>query len=295
MTEEIEAFIEYLETVKGASKNTVVSYRRDLLQLADYLEKQGIRDLSRVTQTSLNSYVLALEGSKKAASTISRMIASVKGFFSYEAGRGKVKTDPSGGLKAPKAEKKAPVILTVEEVGRFLSQPDGDTPKEIRDKAMLELLYATGIRVSELVGLKLEDVNVPIGFLTCRDGQRERTVPFGKNAGLALRHYLEHAREALLKGRESSWLFTNCNGEPMSRQGFWKIVKDYGRKAGIVTDITPHSLRHSFAVHLISGGADLHTVSSMLGHADFATAQMYMECMKKEALRAAYSGARSGE
>ena len=291
MLEEIQAFIEYLEKVKRASKNTVLSYRRDLLQLAYYLENQRICDPAKVTQTCLTSYVLYLEGKGKAAATISRVIASVKAFFYYEVCEGKVRKDPSDSLKPPKVEKKAPVVLTVEEVDRFLNQPDGMSPKEIRDKAMLELLYATGIRVSELVGLQIEDVNEQIGFITCRDGQKERTVPFGKTAGRALHHYLGNARQELLKGKDSPWLFTNCSGKPMSRQGFWKIVKLYGKKAGIVSDITPHSLRHSFAVHLINGGADLQVVSSMLGHAELATTQVYIECMKNEALRTAYSGA----
>lgn len=295
MLEEIQAFMEYLEMVKRASKNTVLSYRRDLLQLTEYLKEQGIYDPAKVTQTSLNSYILYLEGKGKAASTVSRVIASIKAFFHYEVCEGKVKRDPSECLKPPKVEKKAPVVLTVEEVDRFLNQPDKETPKELRDKAMLELLYATGIRVSELVGLQMQDVNEQIGFITCRDGQKERTVPFGKTAGRALHRYLADARQKLLKGKDSPWLFTNCSGKPMSRQGFWKIVKIYGKKAGIVSEITPHSLRHSFAVHLINGGADLHVVSSMLGHADLATTQVYIECMKNEALRVAYSGAHPRE
>ena len=295
MLEEIQAFMEYLEMVKRASKNTVLSYRRDLLQLTEYLKEQGIYDPAKVTQTSLNSYILYLEGKGKAASTVSRVIASIKAFFHYEFRQGNIRRDPAELLKAPKVEKKAPTILTVEEVTSLLNQPSKETPKELRDKAMLELLYATGIRVSELVGLQMQDVNEQIGFITCRDGQKERTVPFGKTAGRSLHRYLADARQELLKGKDSPWLFTNCSGKPMSRQGFWKIVKIYGKKAGIVSEITPHSLRHSFAVHLINGGADLHVVSSMLGHADLATTQVYIECMKNEALRVAYSGAHPRE
>lgn len=281
MGTEIEAFIDYLEQEKKASKNTVVSYRRDLMQLSAYLEQQGIYEAAKVTKTSLNSYILYLERQGKATTTISRVLASVKAFFHYQLRQGKIRRDPAELLKTPKIEKKAPVILTVQEVDAFLRQPDGDSPKEIRDKAMLELLYATGIRVSELIGLKLSDINMSVGFITCRDEQRERNIPFGKTATSSLNRYLAEAREVLLKGSESQWLFMNCSGKPMSRQGFWKIVKYYGEKAGIQKDITPHTLRHSFAAHLISSGADLQAVQTMLGHADLATTQLYMQYMKQ--------------
>lgn len=291
MTTEIEAFIAYLVNIKKSSKNTVVSYRRDLLQLQEYLEQQGITEVSKVTKTSLNSYILYLERQGKATTTISRVLASIKSFFHYELNEGKIRRDPAELLKTPKIEKKVPVILTVDEVSRFLQQPDGDSSKEIRDKAMLELLYATGIRVSELISLQVSDINLQVGFITCHDGQKERMIPFGKAASQSLKTYLEHARGSLLKGGDSPWLFTNCSGKPMSRQGFWKIVKYYGEKAGINVDITPHTLRHSFAAHLISGGADIQAVQTMLGHADLATTQVYMNYMQKEPLRKTYAGA----
>lgn len=246
------------------------------MQLAVYLEGQGIYEASKVTKTCLNSYILYLERQGKATTTISRVLASIKAFFHYEFGEGKIRRDPAELLKTPKIEKKPPVILTVKEVDAFLQQPDGSSAKEIRDKAMLELLYATGIRVSELIGLQVDDVNLTVGFITCRDGQKERMIPFGKTATQSLRRYLSDARGKLLKGVESEWLFTNCSGKPMSRQGFWKIVKFYGEKAGIREDITPHTLRHSFAAHLISSGADIQAVQTMLGHADLATTQMYV-------------------
>ncbi len=290
MTAEIEGFMEYLEHMKKASRNTMVAYRRDLLQLMDYLEQQGITEPSKVTKTSLNSYILYLEHQGKAATTISRTLASIKSFFHYELREGKVRRDPAEFLKTPKVEKKAPFILTVEEVNCFLKQPDGSSPKEVRDKAMLELLYATGIRVSELIGLKVEDVNLAVGFITCRDGGKERIIPFGKAASQSLKSYMGQARHVLLKGNESDWLFTNCSGKPMSRQGFWKIVKYYGGKAGIHEDITPHTLRHSFAAHLLSGGADVQVVQTMLGHADPATTQLYMNYLQKKPLKKAYAG-----
>ena len=275
MVGEIAYFVEYLKDVKKTSRNTQVSYQRDLLQLCEYLEGQGIYEVPKVTRTSLNSYILYLEREGKATTTISRVLASIKAFFHYEFSMGNIKRDPAELLKAPKIEKKAPVILTVEEIEALMAQPCGRNAKEIRDKAMLELLYATGIRVSELVHLKLEDVNLNVGFITCRDQQKERMVPFGKVARKALQEYLMNSRGILLKGRESEWLFTNCSGLPMSRQGFWKIIKFYGDKAGIKSDITPHSLRHSFAAHLLRNGADIHAVQAMLGHSDTSTTQAY--------------------
>lgn len=291
MVADINDFVKYLREVKKTSKNTEVSYQRDLLHMASYLEEQGITEVERVTKTSLNSYILYLEKEGKAATTISRTLASIKSFFHYEFGEGRIRRDPAELLKSPKIEKKAPTVLTVDEVNSLLSQPSGDTPKEIRDKAMLELLYATGIRVSELIHLKVEDVNLQIGFITCRDEHKERMVPFGKVAKQAMVSYMENSRSSLLKGSDSEWLFTNCNGRPMSRQGFWKIIKYYGEKAGIQADITPHTLRHSFAVHLLRGGADIHAVQAMMGHSDMASTQMYMNYSKDEAVRSAYAGA----
>ncbi len=275
MLDEIQAFEEYLRDVKKTSKNTQISYKRDLVQMEEYLRGQGITEPAKVTKTSLNSYILFLEKNGKASTTISRELAAIKAFFHYEFSNGRIRRDPAELLKAPKVEKKAPTILSVEEIQSLLAQPEGKTAKEVRDKAMLELLYATGIRVSELVSLKVEDVNLSVGFLVCRDEHRERTIPFGKEAGQALAVYLESARRELLKGRESQWLFTNCSGQAMSRQGFWKIIKYYGEKAGIQSDITPHALRHSFAAHLLRSGADIHAVQAMLGHSDMATTQVY--------------------
>lgn len=291
MKEEIKSFIEYLKQVKNASENTMVSYQRDLLQMAKFLENMGISEPERVTKTALNSYILYLEKEGKATTTVSRMLASIKAFFSYELKNGKIRRDPADTIHAPKIEKKAPVILTVDEVNRLLAQPEGKTAKEIRDKAMLELLYATGIRVSELIHLKMTDLNMPVGFITCRDEHKERIVPFGKVAKEALARYLETARPELSRGRENEWLFTNCSGGSMSRQGFWKLIKYYGKLAGIEEDITPHTLRHSFAAHLIGNGADMKAVQTMMGHSDLATTQMYAAYAGNSAVREAYQGA----
>ena len=225
MTSDIKSFVSYLRDVKKTSRNTEISYQRDLMQLKSFLEDKGITEVEKVTKTSLNSYILFLEKEGKATTTISRELASMKAFFNFMFKEGRIRKDPAELLKAPKIEKKAPVILSVNEVNALLDQPGMTTSKEIRDKAMLELLYATGIRVSELIGLELSDLNMQVGYITCRDGQKERMVPFGKPAKQALSVYLEKGRSQLLKGKESQWLFTNCSGKAMSRQGFWKLIK----------------------------------------------------------------------
>lgn len=275
MRGEVDRFEQYLREVKQASENTVQSYRRDLMQMITYLEEKGIREAAKVTKTSLHGYILHMEEQGKAATTISRMMAAMKAFFNYECMQACIRRNPAESLHAPKVEKKAPVVLSVDQVSALLAQPSGQTPKEIRDKAMLALLYATGIRVSELIGIQMEDINMNIGFLVCRDGERERTIPFGRSAKAALEEYLEHARNDLLRGKGSDYFFVNCTGGAMSRQGFWKIIKYYGEKAGIEEDITPHTLRHSFAAHLIARGADMRAVQTILGHSDMATTQMY--------------------
>lgn len=273
----LDGFMEYLEHTKGASRNTVVSYRRDLTQFFEYLEGQGIQDIARVTSISLNAYLLHLERQGRSAATVSRVLASIKAYFHYQFREGRVSEDPAELLKAPRVQKKPPAILSVEEIGRLLEAPSKDTAKEIRDKAMLKLLYATGIRVSELICLKVSDLNLAVGFITCRDDRRERTVPFGREAGRAVENYLKEAREQLLKGETSPWLFINCRGKQMSRQGFWKIIKQYAARVGIRTDITPHCLRHSFAAHLLAKGASLQAVQQRLGHVAPANTQMYQD------------------
>ena len=223
-----------MEEEKHASKNTTLSYQRDLLKMADYLEENGITDCGKVTKTALNSYILFLEKEGKAASTVSRALASTRSFFGWLFKEGKIRRDPADSMHAPKIEKKVPVILTVDEVTKLLEQPSGANPKEIRDKA---------------------------------------------------------AREAFLKGTRSELLFTNYSGRAMSRQGFWKIIKYYGDRAGIEEDITPHTLRHSFAAHLLSNGADMRAVQTMMGHSDLASTQMYTAYAMDNAVREAYQGA----
>lgn len=275
MEREIMNFISYLHNIKKTSNNTELSYKRDLGKMRQYLEENGISGLNDITEEVLDSYIVYLEENQFAAATISRNIASMKAFFHYLAKEGVIEKDVSVGLKAPKIEKKMPEILTPEEVIWLLEQPKGDTPKEIRDKAMLELLYATGIRVTELITLKVSDVNMQMGFIICRDGSKERVIPFGAAAKKAMTNYLDKARNVMLFDLQSDILFVNCSGQPMSRQGFWKLIKYYAKKAGIIADITPHTLRHSFAAHLVENGADLRSVQEMLGHSDISTTQVY--------------------
>ena len=275
MEQSIAGFITYLHNVKKKSTNTELSYRRDLGKLQKFLEKRNIKDPAMVTEGDLEAYIKDLNDNGFKAATISRNIASIKAFFHYCCNEGIVSLDPSGKLKSPKIEKKMPEILTMDEVVKLLEQPGGETPKDIRDKAMLELLYATGIRVSELINLDISDVNMQMNYIVCRDAGKERTIPFGKEARQALIRYMESGRDGIVEDKTSTILFANCSGQKMSRQGFWKLIKYYAKKAGIEADITPHTLRHSFAAHLVENGADLRSVQEMLGHSDISTTQIY--------------------
>lgn len=287
MTQDIQNFIQYLHEEKQTSANTEVSYARDLKKMHQFLLAQGICSVGEVTATSLNSYILFLEKEGRKPATISRNIASMKAFYHYMEKERRVVSDPSERLKAPKIEKKIPTILTTEEVNRLLEQPGGISPKELRDKAMLELLYATGIRVSELISLKVDNVNLAMEYLICSYMNRERMIPFGSIAKDALGRYLEQGRPRFATEETGDWLFTNCSGQPMSRQGFWKLIKAYGKRAGIEAEITPHMLRHSFAAHMVNNGADLKSVQEMLGHSDISTTQVYAQ-MEAKRMREVY-------
>ena len=290
MEKEITTFITYLHNVKGTSKNTEMSYKRDLDKVRHFMAERGICEVSAVSSQDLGDYVKYLEDNKFAAATVSRNIASLKAFYHFMLQEGCVAEDLSEQLKAPKIEKKVPEIMSPEEVIRLLEQPTGDTPKEIPDKAMLELLYATGIRVTELITLRISDVNMQLGVILCRDRTKERIIPFGAAARNALARYLEGTRDAMLENKTSDVLFANCSGQPMSRQGFWKLIKYYANKAGIKADITPHTLRHSFAAHLVENGADLRSVQEMLGHSDISTTQIYAN-MNHSHIREVYAKA----
>lgn len=290
MLQKIDEFVDYLTNVKRASKNTIASYKRDLIKVNSFLKDLGCTDLSEVTSTNLNSYILMIEKQGMSTATVSRNIASIKAFFLYLLKQGVITEDPSETLKPPKIEKKAPVVLTIDEVNLLLEQPNGSAPKDIRDKAMLELLYATGIRVSELINLRIKDVNLSMNFLQCHDENKERVIPFTNETKEALENYLKNSREAMCKDSQD-YLFTNCQGAPMTRQGFWKIIKYYSAKAGIKKDITPHTIRHSFAMHLVNNGADLKAVQEMLGHSDISTTQIYVKANANTKLKEVYDKA----
>ena len=290
MEKEINAFITYLHNVKNTSNNTELSYKRDLEKVKQFMASRGIVEAKDVSAKDLSDYVKYLEDNRFAAATVSRNIASLKAFYHFMVEEGFVAEDISEKLKAPKIEKKLPSIMSPDEVVRLLEQPSGDSPKEIRDKAMLELLYATGIRVTELITLKVSDVNMQMNFILCKDRNKERIIPFGAAAKNALARYLDGTREAMLENKSSDVLFANCSGQPMSRQGFWKLIKYYAKRADIKADITPHTLRHSFAAHLVENGADLRSVQEMLGHSDISTTQIYAN-MNHNHIREVYAKA----
>ena len=290
METSVQNFIAYMHETKDTSENTEMSYRRDLKKVDVFLKARGISDLKAIKEIDLKDYIADLTSQGFKPATVSRSIASLKAYFHYLKSEGLVDEDISISLHAPKIEKKAPEIMTSEEIEALLAQPSGDSAKEIRDKAMLELLYATGIRVTELITLNVSDVDLRNDTIVCRDAKKERTVPFGKKAKEALDRYLDGTRDNMLEDKTSDVLFANCSGQPMSRQGFWKLIKYYTRKAGITSDITPHTLRHSFAAHLVENGADLKSVQEMLGHSDISTTQIYAN-LNQNKLREVYNKA----
>lgn len=268
-------FTEYLREEKKSSENTVLSYTRDLRGFCRFMKESGVLDAAKVNRTNVMAYVYELQKQHKAGATVSRNIASIRSFYQFLQRKGYVRENPAADLELPKVEKKVPEILSLEKVELLLEQPSGDEDKEIRDKAMLELLYATGIRVTELISLKVADINLSLEYIHCGSEGKSRIIPIGAQAKFSLRRYMEKARGNMVFEPEEEVLFVNCNGKPMTRQGFWKIIKSYAKKAGIEEDITPHMLRHSFAAHLIENGADLRSVQEMLGHSDISTTQIY--------------------
>lgn len=275
-------FINYLNVERGLADNTLESYGRDLRYFSNFLQEQNsITNIQDTTRANIIAYLLYLQKQGRATSTISRNLASIRAFYQYLVREKLLDKDPSSNLESPKLEKRLPKVLTVKEVEILLSQPDLSDPRGIRDKAMLEVLYASGIRVSELVALNLDSVNLNMGFLRCMGkGSKERIVPLGKIAVKSVTEYLEKARDKLIKNPEEQALFVNHHGKRLTRQGFWKIIKQYAKQAGINKDITPHTLRHSFATHLLENGADLRSVQEMLGHADISTTQIYTQLSK---------------
>lgn len=266
----------YLEVEKELSQNTIESYIRDLRQFNDYLRQNDLSDIVSANKTLIITYLMNLQKMGRSVSTISRNIASLRSFYQFLLNEGVIKKDPTINLQSPKQEKKLPSILTPKEVEILLEQPNLNCSKGVRDKAMLELLYASGIRVSELIDLNVEDVNLYMDYiLSSRDTSSERVIPIGKIAVSTLSLYIEKHRKNLVKEDDEKSLFVNYHGKRLTRQGFWKIVRVYTNKANINKNITPHTLRHSFAAHLLQNGADLKSVQEMLGHADISTTQVY--------------------
>ena len=277
----IAEFIGYLSNERGLALNTLESYGRDLRQYSEFLEQHGAGTLSDAARATVVAYLMHLQKQGKATATIARRLAALRAFYQYLVREQHVDKDPTASLESPKLEKRLPKVLTVKEVEQLLRQPDQASAPGLRDRAMLELLYATGSRVSELISLNLGDVSLDSGYMRCAGkGAKERVVPVGSIAVKCLRDYLSQARGRLVSAPEERALFVNHHGRRLTRQGFWKIVKKYARDAKIGKESTPHTLRHSFATHLLENGADLRSVQEMLGHADISTTQIYTHVTK---------------
>lgn len=282
MKQNLQDFIYYITVEKGLSRNTQESYQRDLRQFSTFLEKQGVTSPQKINRVLIVQYLAELRKRGLATSSLSRHIASMRSFFYFLIQENIVNDNPALQLELPRAPRKLPRILTTAEIDRLLNQPSLKKPSGIRDKAMLELLYASGLRVSELVSLDAGDFNPEMGFLRCRGkGMKERIVPVGTIAINTVQQYLERCRPRLVKGRDECSLFVNQHGRRLTRQGFWKILKKYVRLAGIPGEVTPHTLRHSFATHLLENGADLRSVQEMLGHSDISTTQIYTQITRR--------------
>lgn len=278
----LSLFEDYLKNEKKASANTLSSYLRDIRQFGSYLDLHTDTCISEAGEEEIQEYITWLKNSGKSVSTVSRCIASLKNLYSFLCLRQLVDENPAAHLVTDKSVHKLPQILTSKEVDLLLEQPECVDAKGYRDRAMLELLYATGMRVSELIDLKIGDVNLGVGVVRCESRGKERIIPMYPAAIKALSEYLELIRPQMLALPDEQALFVNINGERMSRQGFWKIIKYYQRKAKIEKDITPHTLRHSFAAHLLENGADIHSIQEMLGHADISSTQVYSQLVKKQ-------------
>ena len=278
---EYDKFKQYLINVKKSSSNTVESYMRDIAQYSDYCAAEKI-DILSADNGVLRGYLEYLTAIGKSDATKTRVTASVRCFYRFLIAEGTLKRNPADGIKLQRTEKKLPGILDSIEIVLLLSEPDGTDYKSIRDKAMLELLYATGIKVSELTELTVSNVNLQIGILHLHNGERERIVPMYPAAVKTVAAYLVNVRPAIVIDENEDRLFTNMNGKPLSRQGFWKIIKHYAEKAGIKKDITPHTLRHSFAAHLLENGAQLKDIKEMLGHSDISSTQIYAQLIKSK-------------
>ena len=276
MEKNIELFLEYIKNEKKLSDNTLQSYKRDILQYKEYILSYG-KNYLKMKNNDIRKYLENLENEGQKPATISRHLASIRLFYQYLFKNEKVKIDPTDEIQSPKIEKRIPSILTPKEVSVLLEQPQAVDLKGIRDKAMLEFAYATGMKVTEIISLDLSDINLKDGFVICKSKNNKREIPIGKMSLEALKSYISEARPVLIKNDKEKALFVNVNGKRLTRQGFWKIIKFYKEQAHIEKDITPHVLRHSFAAHLLQNGADLKSIQTMLGHSDISSTQVYMQ------------------
>lgn len=276
MEKQIKLFLEFLQNEKKLSDNTLQSYKRDIIQYQNYIEENQIY-YTKVSKEDIKTYLNYLKKVGKKSSTISRNLASIRSFYQFLIRNRKIKNDPTEDVQSPKVEKRIPSVLTAQEVELLLEQPKDVDLKGTRDKAMLEFAYATGMRVTEIINLNIENVNIEEGYVICRTGAKQRNIPLGSLSLSALKEYIEDARPILIKNEREKALFVNVNGKRLTRQGFWKIVKYYKEQAHITKDITPHVLRHSFATHLLQNGADLKAIQTMLGHSDISSTQVYMQ------------------
>ena len=289
MEKKIKLFLEFLQKDKKLSNNTLQSYKRDITQYESYINEENLQYL-KVTKDDIKNYLENLKNIGKKTSTISRNLASIRSFYQYLVRTKKIKEDPTEGIQSPKVEKRVPSVLSSKEVELLLEQPKAVDLKGIRDKAMLEFAYATGMRVTEIINLNLEDVNLKEGYVSCTNANKQRNIPLGAISINALKEYIKKARPYLIKSEDEKSLFVNINGKRLTRQGFWKIVKFYKEQAHIDKDITPHVLRHSFSTHLLQNGADLKAIQVMLGHSDISSTQVYMQ-FQDEGLKNIYKKA----
>ena len=276
MEKQIKQFLDFLQNEKRVSNNTLQSYSRDIHQYESYVSQNKI-NYAKADAQKITDYLKHLQDMGKKTSTISRSLASIRSFYQYLVRVKKIKHDPTENIQSPKVEKRVPCVLTSEEVENLLSQPKDVDLKGTRDKAMLEVAYATGMRVTEIISLNVDDVNIEQGFITCSSATKQRNIPLGSISIAALNEYIKEARPIMIKDESEKALFVNVNGKRLTRQGFWKIVKFYKEQAHITKDITPHVLRHSFATHLLQNGADLKAIQTMLGHSDISSTQVYMQ------------------
>jgi integrase/recombinase XerD len=282
MKELLDEFINYLSVEKGLSKNTIASYRTDLSSFLNYLESKGFNNIEKIKRDNITVYLLYLKDKGLSGNSVSRALVAIKMFYRFLAQENFIKDNVAGVLESPKLIRPLPNVLNITEVEKLLSAPDIRDWMGIRDKAALELMYATGMRVSEMVDLPTSTINLDMGFIKCRGkGDKERIVPIGTHAKDSISRYIEKVRPSLLKGKSDNHLFLSRLGKRVSRQSFWKMIKKYAKKARIKKEIAPHTLRHSFATHLLERGADLRVVQEMLGHSDIATTQIYTHINKE--------------